>query len=248
MSSNIEDKVVVVTGASSGLGEEMARHLAGLGAKVVLGARREEKLQAIVSDIKEKGGEAICHVVDVTNKSDVQALVSKALDNYGRLDVIINNAGIMAIAPLSALKVEEWERMIDVNIKGVLYGIAAALPVFEKQESGHFINISSIAGVKVFSPGGTVYSGTKFAVRAISEGLRHEVGGKIRTTCIEPGAIESELKHGSSHEEASAFVKDLYEKYAISADSIARAVAYVIEQPVDVDVNEVIIRPTVQEF
>lgn len=153
----------------------------------------------------------------------------------------------MAIAPLTETKVEEWDRMIDINIKGVLYGIAAALPIFEKQGSGHFINLSSVAGVKVFSPGGTVYSGTKFAVRAISEGLRHEVGGKIRTTSIQPGAIDSELKEGSSHEESSKNVKDFYQQ-AIPSDSIARAIAYAIEQPDDVDINEIIIRPTVQEF
>ena len=213
MSNGIENKVVVITGGSSGLGEEMARHLAALGAKVVLGARREEKLQAIVSDIQSKGGTAEYFVTDVTKQSDVQALVQKAIDTYGQMDVIVNNAGLMSIAPLSAVKVEEWDRMIDINIKGVLYGIAAALPVFEKQESGHFINISSVAGVKVFSPGGTVYSGTKFAVRAISEGLRHEIGGKIRSTCIEPGAVDSELKHGTSHKEASDFVKGFYEDW-----------------------------------
>ena len=248
MSNNIENKVVAITGASSGIGEATARHLAGLGAKIVLGARREEKLQTIVNDIKTNGGEAEYLVTDVTNRSDLKALVQKAVDTYGRMDAIVNNAGIMPIAPMSALKVDEWDRMIDINIKGVLYGIAAALPVFEKQESGHIINMSSVAGVKVFSPGGTVYSGTKFAVRAISEGLRQEVGGKIRTTCIEPGAIDSELKHGSSDGDSDAALKELYDNWSIPADSIARAIAYVIEQPVDVDVNEIIIRPTVQEF
>ena len=148
---------------------------------------------------------------------------------------------------MSETKVDEWDRMIDINVKGVLYGIAAALPVFRKQENGHFINLSSVAGVKVFSPGGTVYSGTKYAVRAISEGLRHEVGGKIRTTTIEPGAIDSELKHGSSHKESSDFVREFY-KSAIPSDSIARTIAFAIEQPADVDVNEIVIRPTVQDF
>ena len=154
---------------------------------------------------------------------------------------------LMSIAPLSELKVDEWDRMIDINIKGVLYGIAATLPVFQKQNFGHFINLASVAGLKVFSPGGTVYSGTKFAVRAISEGLRHEVGGTIRTTTIEPGAIESELKFGSSHKESSEFVTDFY-KQAIPADSVARAIAYAIEQPADVDINEIVLRPTSQEF
>jgi len=248
MSNNIENKVVVITGGSSGLGEATARHLAKLGAKVVLGARREDNLKTIVADIKSDDGEADYLATDVTKREDVNALVQKAIEVFGRIDVMINNAGIMPIAPMSELKVDEWDRMIDINIKGVLYGIAAALPAFEKQESGHFINISSIAGVKVFSPGGTVYSGTKFAVRAISEGLRHEVGGKIRTTCIEPGAIDSELKHGSSDATSSDNIQALYDNWAIPADSIARTVAFAMEQPADVDMNEIIVRPTAQEF
>jgi len=245
---NIENKVVVITGGSSGLGEATARHLASLKAKVVLGARRADKLEAIVKSIKDAGGDADFLVTDVTTKTDVDALVQKAIDSYGRVDVMINNAGLMSIAPMSALKVGEWDRMIDINIKGVLYGVAAALPIFEKQGNGHFINISSVAGLKVFSPGGTVYSGTKFAVRAISEGLRHEVGGKIRTTSIEPGAIESELKNGSSDKDGAAFVKDFYQNNEISSSSVAGAIAYAIEQPVDVDINEIVLRPTVQEF
>lgn len=247
MSSSIQGKVVVITGASSGLGEATARHLASLGAKVVLGARRTDKLQAISDSIQRAGGEAIFNTMDVTSLESVKDLVDSAVQTYGKLDVIINNAGLMAIAPLQELKVDEWNRMIDINIKGVLNGIAAALPTFEDQQSGHFINIASVAGLKVFSPGGTVYSGTKFAVRAISEGLRHEVGGKIRTTSIEPGAIDSELKYGSSHQASSDFVVDFY-KQAIPADSVARAIAYAIEQPSDVDINEIVLRPTVQEF
>lgn len=248
LTNNILGKVIVITGASSGLGETTARHLASLGANVVLGARRENRLQDISNEINQKSnGKSTYLKTDVTKKEDVQALVNKAVSEFGKLDVIINNAGLMSIAPLSETKVDEWDRMIDINIKGVLYGIAAALPVFEKQENGHFINVSSVAGVKVFSPGGTVYSGTKFAVRAISEGLRHEVGGKIRTTTIEPGAIDSELKHGSSHKESSDFVGEFY-KIAIPSDSIARTIAFTIEQPADVDVNEIIIRPTVQDF
>lgn len=247
MSDSIQGKVVVITGASSGLGEATARHLASLGVKVVLGARRTEKLQAICADIQRAGGEATFNTMDVTSLESVKDLVDLAVQTYGKLDVIINNAGLMSIAPLQELKVDEWNRMIDINIKGVLNGIAAALPVFEDQQSGHFINISSVAGLKVFSPGGTVYSGTKFAVRAISEGLRHEVGGNIRTTSIEPGAVDSELKYGSSHQASSDFVVDFY-KQAIPADSVARAIAYAIEQPRDVDINEIVLRPTVQEF
>ena len=245
--NNIENKVIVITGASSGLGEATARLLAKKGAKVVLGARRTEKLQAIVQDIRAEGGQAEFIGMDITKPQEVQALIEKALSAFGQIDVLVNNAGLMSIAPLSELKVDEWDRMIDINIKGVLYGIAATLPVFQKQNFGHFINLASVAGIKVFSPGGTVYSGTKFAVRAISEGLRHEVGGTIRTTTIEPGAVESELKFGSSHKESSEFVTDFY-KQAIPADSVARAIAYAIEQPADVDINEIVLRPTSQEF
>ncbi len=247
MEHNIKGKVVVITGASSGLGETTARHLASKGASVVLGARRIENLEKIAKEIRDNGGKAEVLKTDVTIASEVKALVDKAVSSFGKIDVLINNAGLMAIAPLSETKVEEWDKMIDINIKGVLYGIAAVLPIFENQSSGHIINLSSVAGIKVFSPGGTVYSGTKYAVRAITEGLRHEVGGAIRTTSIEPGAIESELKHGSSHEASSENVKEFY-KQAIPSDSIARAIAYAIEQPNDVDVNEIVIRPTVQEF
>jgi NADP-dependent 3-hydroxy acid dehydrogenase YdfG len=244
---NIADKVVVITGASSGLGEATARHLASLGATLVLGARRKDRLDTLVTEITSAGGKAVAFTTDVTRVEDVNALIQGALDTYGRVDVLINNAGLMAIAPMSETKVEEWDRMIDINIKGLLYGVAAALPVFEKQQSGHIINIASVAGVKVFSPGGTVYSGTKYAVRAITEGLRHELGGAVRTTIVSPGAVDSELKLGSSHEASAKAVGEFYQQ-AISADSVARAIAYAIEQPADVDINEIVLRPTVQEF
>ncbi|KOR16214.1 oxidoreductase [Acinetobacter sp. C15] len=245
--NNIANKVVVITGASSGLGEATALHLAKQGATLVLSARRKDRLDQLVDTIVTNGGQAIAVKADVTVQTEVQALIDTAMNTYGRIDVLVNNAGLMSIAPMSLTKTDEWDRMIDINIKGVLYGIAAALPVFQKQKSGHFINISSVAGIKVFSPGGTVYSGTKFAVKAISEGLRHEVGGDIRTTTICPGAIDSELKFGSSDEQSAETVKEFY-KMAIPADSVARAIAYAIEQPKDVDINEIVLRPTQQDF
>lgn len=241
------DKIVIITGASSGIGEATAKLLASRGATVALAARRVEKLREIAAAIQANGGKASVHQVDVTDKDQVQKLVEDVVSQHGRLDVIVNNAGLMAIAPLSLRKTEEWDRMIDINIKGLLYGVAAALPVFEKQQSGHFVNIASVAGIKVFSPGGSVYSGTKFAVHAISEGLRHEVGGNIRTTIISPGAVDTELKYGSGHEDSRNALEDLY-KMAIPADSIAQAIAYAIDQPATVDVNEIVIRPTVQDF
>ncbi|QVY66360.1 SDR family oxidoreductase [Polaribacter sp. Q13] len=246
MKNNIEGKVVVITGGSSGLGEATARYLAEKGAKIVIGARRLNKLEVIADEIRKSGGAIEVLKTDVTKANDVKALVKKAIDSFGKIDVMINNAGIMPLAPLAALKVDEWDSMIDVNIKGVLYGIAAALPEFQKQKSGHFINLASVAGLNV-SPGGAVYSGTKFAVRAISEGLRKEVGKDIRTTILTPGLIDSELQLGSSDEATSQFVQQVY-KDAIPAISIAKAVAYAIEQPDDVDINELVIRPTVQEF
>ena len=243
----IKEKVIAVTGASSGLGEATARFLAAKGGKVLLGARRPDRLKKITDEINKNGGTAAYMEMDVTNRDEVRIFVERAVEIFGRLDVLVSNAGIMSIAPLQALKVEEWDNMIDVNIKGVLYGIAAALPIFEKQQTGHFINLSSVAGLKVFSPGGTVYSATKFAVRAISEGFRHEVGEKIRTTTIEPGAVASELQYGTSHESSAALLNDFY-KIAIPAESVAKAIAFAIEQPLDVDINEIVLRPTVQEF
>ena len=247
MTNNITGKVVVVTGASSGLGEATARHLAAKGARLVLAARRLDRLQALVAEITAAGGQAIAVQTDVTVKADADAMIADAIKAFGRVDVLVNNAGYMAIAPMSATLTDEWDKMIDINIKGLLYGVAAALPVFEAQGSGQFINISSIAGRKVFSPGGTVYSGTKFAVSAISEGLRHEVGSKIRVTVVSPGAVDSELKHGSSDAQALKNLDDFYQ-IAIPADAIARAIAYAVEQPADVDISEIAVRPTAQDF
>ncbi|PJK09920.1 oxidoreductase [Lysobacteraceae bacterium NML08-0793] len=249
MKNNIENKVVVITGASSGLGEATARHLAALGAKVVLGARRIERLDKLAADIKAQGGEALAVAMDVARREDVEALAQAALEAFGRIDVLINNAGIMPGALLSARKVDEWDKMIDVNIKGVLYGIAAVLPDMLARQSGHIINLSSVAGLRVSSGGGTVYSATKFAVKAISEGLRAEMAEhNIRVTTLYPGAIESELKFSSSDPASRARTEKFYAENEIGADSIARAIAYAIEQPDDVAVNEITIRPTRQAF
>lgn len=246
--NGIQNKVVIITGASSGLGEATARHLAARGAKLVLAARRTERLQALVQQIEAAGGEALAVATDVVDMAQVQALADHAKARFGRIDVLVNNAGIMPLAPLSKLKVDEWSRMIDVNVKGVLHGIAAVLPTMEAQKSGHIINIASVAGLKIFSPIGAVYSATKFAVRALSEGLRAEAPEGVRTTIVSPGAVESELKLGSSDADTAAGVKAFYEANQIPADSVARAIAYAIEQPATVDVNEIVLRPTVQDF
>jgi len=245
---NIADKVVVITGASSGIGESTARLLAGSGAKVVLGARRTDRIDALVKDITAKGGAALGFQADVTKRSEVEGLVQGAIHEHGRIDVIVNDAGIMPIAPMAALKVEEWDRMIDVNIKGLLFGVAAVLPIMQKQKQGHIINMSSVGGFKVWAPGGTVYSATKFAVRAITEGLRIEhKADNIRCTIISPGAVATELPEGSSEEDTRKNLREFY-KIAVPANSVARAIAYAIEQPAEVDVNEIVIRPTKQDF
>jgi len=244
--SEIQNKVVIITGASSGLGEATAKRLAASGAKLMLGARREDRLKELVAAIAQTGGTATYLVTDVTDRAQVEALAKQTLSTYGRIDVLINNAGLMPLSPLDQIKVEEWDQMIDVNIKGVLYGIAAVLPMMRQQKSGHIINVSSVAGHKVF-PGAAVYCATKFAVRAISEGLRLESNGEIRSTNISPGAVATELTSTISDTDTAASTNALYE-IAIDADAIARAIAYAIEQPGDVDVNEMIIRPTRQEL
>ncbi|HTS53100.1 MAG TPA: SDR family oxidoreductase [Burkholderiales bacterium] len=248
MSNNIEGKVVVITGASSGLGEATARHLSAQGARVVLGARRVDRMKSLADDLTRSGAKALAVTTDVTHRDQVEKLVDAAVQAFGRVDVMINNAGLMPQAPLERLKVDEWDRMIDVNIKGVLYGIAAALPYMKQQRAGHFINVSSVAGHRV-GPGFAVYAATKHAVRALSEGLRQEVKPyNIRTTVISPGAVATELPNSVTDPAAAERVRKFYAEIAIPADSFARAVAFAISQPEDVDVNEILFRPTRQEL
>jgi len=247
MNTNIEGKVVVITGASSGLGEATARHLSALGARVVLGARRADRLQALADELN-RGGKALAVATDVTDRVQVKRLVEAGVQAYRRIDVMVNNAGLMPQSMLERLKIDEWDRMIDVNIKGVLYGIAAALPHMTAQKSGHFINVSSVAGHKV-RPGGTVYSATKHAVRVISEGLRQEVKPyNIRTTLVSPGAVDTELPDSITDPDVAVTMRKFYDDIAIPADSFARAVVFAMSQPDDVDVNEILFRPTRQEF
>ena len=246
--SNIEGKVVVITGASSGLGEATARHLAAQGASVVLGARRIERLQSLANELNSQGGKALAVKTDVTDPNQVQRLVDKAVQTYGRVDVIINNAGLMPHSPLERRKIDDWNRMIDVNIKGVLYGIAAVLPYMKEQKSGHIINVSSVAGHKVRA-GGVVYAATKHAVRMISEGLRQEVKPyNIRTTVISPGAVDTELPSSATEPDVAENLHKFYKEFAIPADSFARTVAFAISQPEEVDINEILFRPTRQEL
>jgi NADP-dependent 3-hydroxy acid dehydrogenase YdfG len=248
MSEGILGKVVVITGASSGLGEAAARLLSAQGARLVLGARRAERLQALAKELTTAGGQALAVTTDVADRRQVQALVDAAVKAFGRVDVMLNNAGVMPQSLLERLKVDEWDRMIDVNVRGVLYGIAAALPVMKPQKSGHFINVSSVAGHRV-GPGSTVYAATKFAVRALSEGLRQEVKPyNIRTTVISPGAVATELPDSVSDPDAAARIEKFYADVAIPASSFARAVKFAIEQPEDVDINEILFRPTRQDY
>ncbi|TAL94470.1 MAG: SDR family oxidoreductase [Rhodanobacter sp.] len=245
MDQGIQGKVIVITGASSGLGEAAARLLSAKGAKLVLGARRLARLQALARELSLD--DAAVMRADVTDCAQVKALVDHALATHGRVDVMLNNAGLMPNSLLQKLHVEEWDQMIDVNIKGVLYGIAAALPHMIAQKHGHIINVSSVAGHKV-GAGGAVYSGTKWAVRAISEGLRQEVKPyNLRTTIISPGAVDTELTHTITDPDIAAGMAKTY-AHAISADSFARAVAFAIGQPEDVDINEILFRPTAQMY
>ena len=243
--SGIEGKVVAITGASSGIGEATALLLAGRGAKIVLGARRKDRLEALAARIAAAGGEAAYARTDVKRREDLTSLVGLACERYGKLDVLVNNAGVGLISPLDELRVEDWEEMIDVNIKGVLYGIAAALPVFRKQGFGHFVNTLSTAGLRIV-PLQSVYAGTKNAVRAISEGLRQEAGEKLRVTVISPGFIRTDFAEPMTNPEVKAQILAARDKIAIPPEAIARAIAFAIEQPADVDVGEIVVRPTAQ--
>lgn len=246
---NIRNKVIVITGASSGIGEATARKLADAGAKIVLGARRTEKLKTLVAEIRNDGGKADYQKTDVTKKEDVQALINLAFKKYQRVDVLYNNAGLMPLSPLRDLKIDEWESMIDVNIKGVLYGIAGVLPIMRQQKSGHIINTDSVAGYAVNPGGWAVYSATKFAVRAIAEGLRLEESpySGIRVTNISPGAVQTELPGTITDPTIKKQVEEKEKLRGIKPEAIAEAVAYAISQPDEVAINEVIVRPTVQQ-
>ncbi|GEO08259.1 SDR family oxidoreductase [Segetibacter aerophilus] len=248
MENNIKGKVVIITGASSGMGEAAAKHLSALGATVVLGARRADRIEKLAKEIVDDGGKALAFAVDVTQRDQVKKLVDAAVEQFGRVDVLLNNTGIMPLSLMESLHLDEWDKMIDVNIKGVLNGIAAVLPYMKEQKSGQIINTSSVAGHKVFS-GSAVYSATKFAVRALTEGLRMEVNPyNIRTTIVCPGAVKTELLEHITDANVRQANEDYVGAVGISSDSFARVVAFAISQPEDVDINEIIFRPTSQEL
>ncbi len=243
--SGIEGKVVAITGASSGIGEATALLLAERGARLVLAARGEERLETVAGRIASLGGEVAHVVADVRRREDLTTLVDLALARYGRLDVLVGNAGIGPISPLDALRVEEWEEMIDVNLKGFLYGIAAALPVFRRQGAGHFVTVISTAGLKIV-PSQSVYAGTKNAVRTICEGLRQEAGPALRVTGVSPGFVRTDFAQSMTDPDVKAQILSRMEEIAIPPDAIARAIAFAIEQPDDVDVGDIVVRPTAQ--
>lgn len=240
--SNIDQMVTIVTGASSGIGEAIARELANAGGKVMMAARREDRLQKLAAQL---GEDVAYHVTDITDIGQTRALVQATIAKFGQVDVLINNAGVMPVSPFTALQVEDWNQAIDVNIRGVLHGIAAVLPHLMERGSGHVINIGSVASVHVF-PNFGVYCGTKFAVKAISEGLRKETLGKVRVTTIYPGAVESELIGASNDKQIGQQIEGSFASF-ISPAAIGRAVLYAIEQPNDVSVNEIVVRPSDQE-
>ncbi|MCW2687734.1 MAG: oxidoreductase [Mycobacterium sp.] len=241
----IDGKVVVITGASSGIGEATAVLLAQRGAKAVLGARKSDRLEALASRIAAAGGDVAFKATDVARRDDVAELVALAIERYGQLDVLVNNAGIMPISPLDELRVDDWEAMVDVNIKGVLWGIAAALPVFRRQGFGHFVNTASTAAFRV-TPNQSVYAGTKMAVRAVSEGLRQEAGEYLRVTIISPGMTSTNFADSMTDPAVRADFEQRRDAIAMPADAVARAIAFAIEQPANVDVGEIVVRPTAQ--
>lgn len=243
--SSIKGKVIVITGAGSGMGEADALLLAERGARVVLGDLREDRLKSVAARVTDAGGEVIYTTADVRQRDTLQALVAMAVSEYGRLDVLISNAGVMPISPLADLRIDDWDLMVDVNIKGILYGIAAALPVFTRQESGHFVNMASTAAYLTLA-NQPVYSGTKYAVRAISEGLRKEVGDKIRVTIISPGYTATNFTDTVRNEVVGRQLAESRDRFAMAPDVIARAIAYALEQPSEVDVNEIVVRSTAQ--
>jgi NADP-dependent 3-hydroxy acid dehydrogenase YdfG len=243
--SEVEGKVVAITGASSGIGEATALLLAGRGARLVLGARRSDRLEALAGRIRDGGGEAVFARTDVRQRADLAGLVGLAGERFGRLDVLVSNAGIGPISPLDDLRVEDWEAMIDINLKGVLYGIAAALPVFRQQGSGHFVTTASTAAHRTV-PGQAVYSGTKMAVRAICEGLRQEAGERLRVTVVSPGFVRTEFAESAPDPQVRAELLAARDKFAIPAGAVAGAIAFAIGQPPEVDVSEIVVRPTAQ--
>jgi NADP-dependent 3-hydroxy acid dehydrogenase YdfG len=243
--TGIDGKVVAITGASGGIGEAAALHLAGRGARVVLGARRTERLTDLVDRIAKQGGEAVAVRTDVTRRADLAALVALARDRFGRLDVLVSNAGDGTISPLDDLRVDEWDRMVDVNIKGLLHGIGAALPVFRAQGGGHFVTIASTSAFRIV-PAMAVYAGTKHAVRAICEGLRQEAGDSLRVTTVSPGPIDTDFADASSNPALREQIAGMRDRIAIPPDAVARAIAFAIEQPAAVDLSEIVVRPTAQ--
>ncbi|QGW65267.1 SDR family NAD(P)-dependent oxidoreductase [Lysobacter soli] len=246
LSLDIAGKVVAITGASSGIGEATALRLAQHGAILALGARRTDRLEAIATRIRNEGGDVFVQALDVTRRDDVEAFVNATIARFGRVDVLVNNAGVMPLSRMADLKVDEWDRMVDVNVKGVLYGIGAVLPSMNERGAGQIINVSSVAGRQVFATA-AVYCATKFAVHALSEGLRQE-SPFLRVTTIAPGAVESELTSTISDAAMKREVDEVFRKDMLPADAIARAIAFAIGQPADVDVNELVVRPTAQAY
>ena len=243
---SIENKVVAITGAGRGIGRATALHLASRGAKLVVGARREAEIAAVAQEIEASGGQAACKPTDVTKRADLQALVDLACERFGRLDVLVNNAGIGPISRFDALRVEDWDGMIDVNIRGVLYGIAAALPVFARQKSGHVVNVLSTAGIKIVPTMG-VYAATKNAMRTATEALRQEAGPHLRVTEVSPGFVDTDFAETIDDPDVRAAIAKRKQELAIGPDAIARAIAFAIEQPSDVEIGSIVVRPTAQD-